>query len=678
MPRLLDSLPGIGEKRAALLKEELGLVTVADLLCFRPRRYIDLSQTQKIFECAEGQYVTVQGVVEKCEVAGFKRRFLEITVFDGTGYLSVVFYGGINFFKNLFTEGTSAIFSGKIFFRKKKILYHPEFDFVEGSRINTGRIIPVYPGTGRLRDKKITSRFFRKIILQLVSPPQLHQLEETRETMPEAVLTRYNLPGLSEAFSNIHFPGNFTLQNRARERLAFDELFAMQLFFKRQRIAMSSCRHVEFKKILIDEYLSRLPFKLTNDQLKAIDEILHDIHRGTIINRLIQGDVGSGKTVVAFAAIFLFCKEGYQSALMAPTEILARQHYELFTSLFADISCALLTGSTPKKERAELLAGLKDGTIKTVIGTHALFQNDVIFCNLSLAVIDEQHRFGTSQRAALRLKAPAAGLIVMSATPIPRSLALALYGDCDISRIVEKPANRLEIETHLFDESRLEGIYRSMHKYISQGRQCYYVLPLIEESEQMEAESATVKFEELKKRFAGISVGLVHGAMSKDEKISVMRDFAHAKVSVLVATTVIEVGIDVPNATVMVIQNAERFGLSQLHQLRGRVGRGIHKSYCILVYGNASAETMSRLSIIRDSNDGFEIAEKDLALRGAGQITGSIQSGFVSDLVFASIPDDTELLEKAKEAVSEFISADQDYLDKGIHISSERVLSLLS
>ncbi len=678
MSQSLTSLPGIGEKRAAVLREELGLVTVADLLCFRPRRYIDLSQTQKIFECNEGDFVTVEGLVESCEVAGYKKHFLELSVFDGTGYLSVIFYGGIRFFQELFVKGTRAVFSGKIYFRKKKIMYHPEFDFIEGERTNTGRIIPVYPGSGRLREKKISSRFFRKTILKLLSRSEFVKYDESRETLPETIRRKYALMNIADAFSNLHFPESFQHLEHARQRLAFEELFAMQLFFKRQRLALKNLKGLKISRIDPDAFFSRLPFELTEDQKKAIADIVRDLQSETVINRLIQGDVGSGKTVVAFAAIYFLACNDQQSALMAPTEILSRQHYDLFRTLFPDIQCALLCGSTPKKERIEILEKLKNGEILLLIGTHAIFQGDVIFRKLTLAIIDEQHRFGTTQRSALRLKAPDAGLIVMSATPIPRSLALALYGETDISRILQKPANRLPVKTMLFDESRIEGIYRSMEKYIAQGRQCYYVLPLIEDNDEMDAESATAKFEELKPRFAGCGVGLLHGAMNKDEKNAVMRDFVQAKISVLVATTVIEVGIDVPNATVMVIHNAERFGLSQLHQLRGRVGRGEHQSFCILIHGKIGAETMERLSIITESNDGFFIAEKDLALRGAGQITGNVQSGFVSDLVFASIDSDFELMEKAREAAEEFLTTHTGEIAVPLHISDERVLAILS
>lgn len=678
MPRTLDTLPGIGIKRAQLLRDQLGLVSVNDLLCFRPRRYIDLSRTQKIFECAEGEYVTVEGTIEKCEISGFKKRYLELSVFDGSGYLSVIFYGGIQYFKTIFVEGTRAVFSGKVYFRKKKILYHPEFDLAEGSRVNTGRIIPVYPSNAALREKKITSRFFRKIILDLFQSDNFENKDTSIDPLPEETRKHYELLDLHESFKNVHFPESFELLEKARRRLAFDELLSMQLFFKHQRKQMNAQAALAIKDIDIDTYRSKLPFPLTDDQNKAIEDIVSDIKKGSLINRLIQGDVGSGKTVVAFAVIWIFAENGFQSALMAPTEILANQHYELFCSLFPELRCALLCGSTPKAKRQDILQRLRQGDIELIVGTHALFQNDVQYKNLSLAVIDEQHRFGTAQRAALRLKSPSASLLVMSATPIPRSLALALYGDTDVSRIIQKPSNRLSVQTYLFDESRLEGIYRSIEKYVSQGRQCYYVLPLIEDNDELDTESAQAKYEQLLRRFPDIKISLLHGAMGKDEKISVMKEFAYGSISILVATSVIEVGIDVPNATVIVIQNAERFGLSQLHQLRGRVGRGTHQSYCVLVHASSSEQTIERLSIIKNSNDGFEIAEKDLALRGAGQITGALQSGFASDLVFASILDDIDLMNQARECADEMAAAGSDNYASAVHVSEERIMSILS
>ncbi len=687
-------IKGIGPKKAEILSAEAGIETVEDLLYYAPRRYVDRSSFKTIGSLSVGEVATIAGTIAKISIAGARRRFLELKITDGTGTLYVVFFGGIHFLHKMFSVGDTLLFSGKVDYFQRRQMVHPDFDFLDSDSqiqsIHTGRIVPLYPSTEKLKSAGFDSRGFRRIIRTAIDA----YMGYIKEPLPGETVRRYNLPALRDALVSLHFPETFDDAERARRRLAFNEIFFLQCFIALARQNMqreSRSRERLTDDRMLSHFLSRLPFSLTDDQKRAIEEIKQNLDAPFPMNRMLQGDVGSGKTVVAMATSLLAASRGDQTAVMAPTEILATQHYHNFSMFIGnEARVALLIGSTPKSEREDILKKCIKSDIDVLIGTHALIQHDVSFQKLGLIIIDEQHRFGVRQRALLREKGTSPDLLVMTATPIPRSLSLTLYGDLDLSTIRQKPANRIPVKTLVFPESKIKGVYNSVRKYVSQKQQVYFVLPLIEESEKMDLKSAKESFEELKQIFPEFSIELLHGKLSQEKKDAIMKRFKDGSIDILVSTSVIEVGVDVPNATVMVIRHAERFGLSQLHQLRGRVGRGSAQSFCVLLHpDDVSDEAQSRLRVLENTDDGFAIAEEDLKIRGAGELIGTRQHGY-GNLEFSDLAKDIDLIVAARQeaiALIETSHIDQNPLNiediatrfpvlQGIR--SKRILSILS
>jgi len=662
----VTTLRGIGPKKALILRTEAGIETVEDLIYYIPRKYIDRSFFKFIKDCFVNETVTVSGKIANVAIAGSRKKYLEVEIDDGTDTLVGVFFGAVNYFNKIFSAGDSVIFSGKINYYHSKQIVHPDFDFIEDGSgpqgINTGRIIPLYPSTENLKSIGFDSRGFRRAIKPVLDTV----LAQVRETIATPVLQKHSLIGIREALYAIHFPENFEQAEKARRRLAFNEVFFHQYYLSLSRRYVRETRH---KKVAaIDEsryrrFYSALPFTLTPDQEKAIATIREDIASERPMNRLLQGDVGSGKTVVAMAAVMFVKGQDRQTALMAPTEILARQHYQNFM-LHAgnELHIEILTGATPRAEKRRIYESIASGETDLLIETHAVIQEGVRFRDLGLIVIDEQHRFGVEQRSVLKEKGEISDMLVMSATPIPRSLSLTLYGDLDVSSIRTLPANRVPIKTMSFEESRLAGVYKSMDKYIAQGRQCYYVLPLIEDSEKIDLKSAMKAYEHLKNDvFPHRRVEILHGRIKQAQRDDIMLRFKNGEIDILVCTTVIEVGIDVPNATIIVIEHAERFGLAQLHQLRGRVGRGDIQSFCILVNTDSiSDESRTRINTIVSTNDGFSIAEEDLRLRGAGELIGARQHGHGGSFEFADLALDLDLILYARDIAEKSVNDASD------------------
>lgn len=658
----VTSIKGIGAVKAGILKSEAGIETVEDLLYYTPRRYLDRSNVKRIIDTFHEEDVTVSGTVISAKVIRGRKAFFQVDISDGTDSLSGIFFGGLNFFEKVFVPGENVIFSGRVTALRRKQIVHPEFDFFDGDSnsmpVNTGRIIPLYRSTMNLKKYGFDSRGFRRVISHALNDYST----KLQEFLNADILQRYSLPDINRAIQGIHFPDSAEHAEQSRKRLAFNEVFSLQYFLLLNKRIIKS-RSGKTERIpdekIFSGFLNNLSFTLTGDQLRVIEEIKTDIISATPMNRLLQGDVGSGKTVVALGTAMLHISMGNQVALMAPTEILARQHYENACRFIPEeIRCALLTGSTPAKERDKIYNSLSDGTISLVVGTHALIQPSVVFKKLGYIIIDEQHRFGVEQRGVMRSKGESTDLLVMTATPIPRSLSMTLYGDMDVSYIKQKPADRLSIKTLAFTEERLPGIYRSIRNYLEQGRQVYYVLPLIEESDKSDLKSAVETFNHLKKDiFPDREIALIHSRLPQNEKDEIMNRFRNGSVDILVSTTVIEVGIDVPNASIMIIEHAERFGLSQLHQLRGRVGRGTHQSFCILIHKRElSADAAERIKIMAETDDGFVISEKDLMLRGSGQLVGTRQHG-ATDFEFTDLAKDYDIIISARREADDIVNS---------------------
>jgi len=695
--RDIEYVRSIGPKRGAILREEAGISTIEDLVYHAPRRYLDRSKMVKIIDCMSSQEVTVAGKVSDISYGGYGRKFLSVTITDDTDELSGVFFGGTRYYANLFEIGENVLFSGKIdFFKGRKQIVHPDYDFFDedpSTSVHTGRIIPLYHSTEKLKKAGFTSRVMRNIIHFALED----FAGEVADPLPQKILGKYGYPALSDSLRAIHFPASMDELSLARTRLAFNELFFLQYYLalsKKYQRAHNTKPARQLDRTLFDFCVRSLPFSLTDDQKKCIEEIAFDISQPYAMNRLLQGDVGSGKTIVALLASLLSIAGGSQCVIMAPTEVLARQHYATLVRFAPpETRIALLTGSVRAKGKKEFYQKISDGEIDLAVGTHALIEDNVAFKKLGLVIIDEQHRFGVAQRAALHQKGESPDLLVMTATPIPRSLTLTLYGDLDLSLIKQKPANRLPIKTLVLPESRVDGLYKSMEKYVSEGRQCFYILPLIHESEKIDLESAVAVYERfIMEIFPHRRVALLHGKLSPDEKESVMKSFAEGNTDILVSTTVVEVGIDVPNASVMVIHHPERFGLSQLHQLRGRVGRGAHQSFCVLFHpDDISDEAKKRLRIIEQNPDGFTIAEEDLKIRGAGDFLGTRQHGEFAEFEFADLASDYNLVLAAREDAvaaaesiadidAEMISIQENYGSAKYMTGTRlaRVLSLIS
>lgn len=640
-------LKGVGEKRAELLRKK-GIDTVGALLRFYPRAYLDWQNITPISECHEGENVCVRAEITSPVKTINIRRGMTLYKFsaaDDSGVIEVTLFNRKYLAENL-REGRSYLFYGKLGYGiTLRQMSSPEIMPAEYMGIE-----PVYAATEGLSSKTI----------EKIMKNALVYTDSMQDAIPDGIRKKNGLCDFKAALKSIHFPLERQALESAKRRLVFEELFVLQtglLFLKRRRRALAGCT---VKENLLDEFKKTLSFKLTGAQERVINECLSDMMSPRPMNRLIQGDVGSGKTAVAAALMYISAGNGFQSALMAPTELLAEQHFKTLCKITENsgIKCALLTGSLTKKQKDEVKAGLKSGEIKVAVGTHALLTDDVEFESLGLVVTDEQHRFGVGQRGRLSSKGNNPHTLVMSATPIPRTLGLIIYGDLDISIIDEYPAGRQRIATYCVDSSYNARVYNYIKKFIAEGRQAYIVCPLVDENEALGIKSASEYYEELSEnQFKGYTVGLLHGKMKPKDKESVMRRFAAGEIQLLISTTVIEVGIDVPNAALMVIENAERFGLSQLHQLRGRIGRGEYSSACILISDVKSGDTKRRLDVIKNNTDGFKIADEDLKLRGPGDFLGSRQHG-LPDMKIADIFADRETLHSAGKEAEELLRRD--------------------
>ena len=657
----IEFLKGVGPTKADVLKKDLGIFNYRDLLGNYPFRYIDRTKFYKINQIsADSQYIQIIGRITGKKVVGDKRSKRIVATFrDDTGIMELVWFQSLKWVEEHILVGVAYVAFGKPnFFNGTFSISHPEMELYQQQPAGRGNqtLQPVYNSTEKLKKFTLDSKGLQRLIAGLLD----QVIQQVPETLPSYILDKYHLPDKRTALLNIHFPKNQQDLNAAERRLKFEELFFIQL----QLLHNKQLSQLKFKGAKFDQvgekvnrfYKEFLPFELTNAQKRVIKEIRIDTQRGVQMNRLVQGDVGSGKTAVALMSMLLANDNGFQACMMAPTEILARQHYASITELVTDdlVKVAILTGNTKKKERALLHEQLENGSIDILIGTHALIEDKVQFKRLGLVVIDEQHRFSVEQRAKLwRKSIIPPHILVMTATPIPRTLAMTLYGDLDVSVIDELPAGRKPIETrHLFESQRLR-MFGFMKQEIAKGRQVYIVYPLIKESEKLDLLHLEAGVEQLSYQFPrpDYQISIVHGKMANADKQFEMQQFIDGKCQIMVATTVIEVGVNVPNASVMIIENAERFGLSQLHQLRGRVGRGAEQSFCLLMSSNKlSKEGRLRLETMVKTNNGFEISEIDLQLRGPGDITGTQQSG-VLDLKLADLAKDQIILSEARNTV---------------------------
>lgn len=647
---------GIGPKKADKLNK-LGIFTLKDLLYYFPRQFEDRNNLKKIAQLEDGEKVTIKAVISSINTFSPKEgmTLTKIDVKDETGSAKLVFFNK-SYIKNTFRPGDSILVFGKV---KKKFnnleLTSCELEYLTNSPKNTCRFMPVYQLTYGVTNKEIMS-----IIRTVLEDKELI----IQEYMPQRIIEKYRLCSIDFAVRNIHSPSSKESLKIALYRIVFEELLILQLglfVFKSGRNKEDGIKFETSKDL--KKIISALPFKLTKAQNRALDEIIQDMNLEKIMNRLVQGDVGSGKTVVALLALANCVLNGYQGALMAPTEILAGQHYISLTESLKDfgINVGLLIGSLTKKQKDTVLEQIKNNEIDILIGTHALIEDKVEFNNIGLVITDEQHRFGVMQRSKLSLKGANPDILVMTATPIPRTLALILYGDLDISIIDELPPGRQPIETIAIEKSKRDRAYNNLvRREVESGRQVYIVCPLVEESEAIEAKSAVELVEELRAEyFHDLRLGLLHGKMKSSEKDEVMRLFKDKEIDILVSTIVIEVGVNVPNATLMIIENAERFGLAQLHQLRGRVGRGSHKSYCVLIYDSKTDVCRQRMAIMEETNDGFKISEKDLEIRGPGEFFGTRQHG-LPELKVANLFKHIKILKLAQQEARYILGEDNN------------------
>lgn len=649
-------IKGIGPKKADKLNK-LGIFTLKDLLYYFPRQFEDRNNLKKIAQLEDGEKVTIKAVISSINTFSPKEgmTLTKIDVKDETGSAKLVFFNK-SYIKNTFRPGDSILVFGKV---KKKFnnleLTSCELEYLTNSPKNTCRFMPVYQLTYGVTNKEIMS-----IIRTVLEDKELI----IQEYMPQRIIEKYRLCSIDFAVRNIHSPSSKESLKIALYRIVFEELLILQLglfVFKSGRNKEDGIKFETSKDL--KKIISALPFKLTKAQNRALDEIIQDMNLEKIMNRLVQGDVGSGKTVVALLALANCVLNGYQGALMAPTEILAGQHYISLTESLKDfgINVGLLIGSLTKKQKDTVLEQIRNNEIDILIGTHALIEDKVEFNNIGLVITDEQHRFGVMQRSKLSLKGANPDILVMTATPIPRTLALILYGDLDISIIDELPPGRQPIETIAIEKSKRDRAYNNLvRREVESGRQVYIVCPLVEESEAIEAKSAVELVEELRAEyFHDLRLGLLHGKMKSSEKDEVMERFKNKEIDILVSTTVIEVGVNVPNATLMIIENAERFGLAQLHQLRGRVGRGSHKSYCVLIYDSKTDVCRQRMAIMEETNDGFKISEKDLEIRGPGEFFGTRQHG-LPELKVANLFKHIKILKLAQQEARYILGEDNN------------------
>jgi len=659
---LLDSeikyLTGVGPRRAELLGKELGINTFRDLLYTFPFRYLDRSKFYSVREIdSTGAYIQLRGHVASLGKVGTGKSLRLVVKFtDGTGYIDLVFFKGIKWVEEKLKPGQEYIVFGKpSIFNQSYNMVHPEISSAnEDNLTRKGSMAGIYSSTEALHNAGISNKVFEKMVYAVLDKC----FDSIEETLPQYIIEHKKLCPLKEALWNAHFPDSPQALAKAQRRLKFEELFFLQLsLLKQKHTRMRASSAVVFKKIGQNFNITyeNLPFPLTGAQKRVLKEIRADVTSGMQMNRLLQGDVGSGKTLVAILSAMMAIDNGYQACIMAPTEVLANQHYNGVFKFIekTGVKVALLTGSTKQKERDEIHKGLENGSIGILFGTHALLEEDVQFKSLALAVIDEQHRFGVEQRSRLWSKAAVTPhILVMTATPIPRTLAMTLYGDLDVSVLDELPPGRKPVETLHWTETQRSQLYSFMKRQIAQGRQVFIVYPLIKESEKMDYKNLEEGYLSITEEFPAPKyvTAVVHGKQKSENKAYDMELFAKGRAHILVSTSVIEVGVDVPNASVMVIESAERFGLSQLHQLRGRVGRGAEKSYCILMTGyKLSAESKQRIDLMCATNDGFELAEADLRMRGPGDFEGTRQSGLAFDLHIANLGKDSATLNEARE-----------------------------
>jgi len=653
-------LKGIGDAKAKQLLR-LGVFTVWDLLTYFPVRFEDRCKVKKIFDLEHDSYACVNGIVITPVKEHYVRKgltYYKVQIRDDSGIASCIFFNN-KYIKNMFKVGCEYSFYGKINIRgKDKEILSPEFEPSSQSGC-TKCIVPIYALTSG-----ISQKFLRKAVSEAYDAYRSY----LRDIIPAQILRDYSLCSIDFAIKNIHFPTDSNSLEIAKKRLIFEEFFILQTALRKMKASGKRTDGIKFSDTDITPFLSALPFSLTNAQQKVSHEIIKDFSSGFVMNRLVQGDVGSGKTVVAALSMYICAKNGFQSAMMAPTEVLARQHYNDLSPLLEKfgIRCALLTGSSSAKEKKDIYQKLQEGNIDALFGTHALITDKVSFSSLALAITDEQHRFGVRQRMQLSDKGIGVHTLVMTATPIPRTLALIIYGDMDISIIDQLPPGRQIIDTYCVGENMRERIYAFIRKEVQKGNQCYIVCPSVEESQNIPLKSAEEHYAVLSNKiFPDIPIGIVHGKMKSADKEAAMKDFVTGKTRILVSTTVIEVGVNVPTATLMVIENAERFGLSQLHQLRGRVGRGSEKSYCVLFCGSFSDEIKERMKIMTKSNDGFKISEKDLALRGPGDFFGTRQHGALHFKI-ADLANDLTVLKDSGIAAQTLLN-DDPHLEKDMH-----------
>ncbi|MCL2860531.1 MAG: ATP-dependent DNA helicase RecG [Oscillospiraceae bacterium] len=663
----IQYVKGVGDNRAKVLSS-LNIHTVEDMITYFPRTYEDRSMPKKISELEDEEEALIEGLAltNVQEIRANRLKIYKLAIEDETGICYITWYNQ-SYIKALIKRGNKYKFFGKVKIKSGRIeMASPVFDSDEKT-VNTGKIIPIYPSVYNLSQGVI-----RKIMQNA-----LEEIDaDLEETLPDYIIQKYNLCDLSTALKQIHFPESFEMFEKARIRLVFEELLLMQLKLLSLKNQYKFEEGISFdKNVKLDKVMLNIPFKLTKAQLRVLEEIENDMESSKTMNRLMQGDVGSGKTILAILAAYKAAKSGYQVSMMVPTAILAEQHLVSFKNVLEqyNLNCEILTSGISKKQKEDIIARLADGEIDVLIGTHAVLEENVVFKNLGLVITDEQHRFGVRQRGTFSTKGKNVDTIVMTATPIPRTLALILFGDLDISVIDELPPNRKSIDTFAVRNSLEQRINNFISKEINAGRQAYIVCPLIEENEEIDAESVLELVEKYKtKVFSNYRVEYLHGKMKPKEKNAIMTEFKNGNIDVLISTTVIEVGVDVPNATIMVIENAERFGLAQLHQLRGRVGRGEHKSYCILKYTGNSELIRKRMEVMTKTNDGFKIAEKDLELRGIGEFFGTKQHG-IPDFKIANLFDDMMILSQV-QALAIKIIGDDPKLDKDDNVKLKKAV----
>ena len=681
--RDIKFLPGVGEQRATLLNRELNIRSLYDLLYYFPYKYIDRSRVFKVSELGgQLQHVQLLGEIRSFEEMGEgASRRLVAHFTDGTAFVDLVWFRGIKFVKNRLKLNTRYVVFGKpSMFNGRVNIAHPDVDDASMLKLDTMGLQPYYNTTEKMKRSGLNSNAMLKLVQNLfglLTTP-------LNETLSQDIIQKNGLMSLDDALRIIHFPRNPKELQLAQYRLKFEELFYIQLnilhYAKERQMRYVGHRFAKVGEMFNRFYNEQLPFELTGAQKRVVKEIRADVNSERQMNRLLQGDVGSGKTLVALMSMLLAKDNGYQACLLAPTEILAEQHFSTLRRMLGalPVRVELLTGSTKAKERVPLFEALEDGSVDILVGTHAVLEDNVLFRNLGLVVIDEQHRFGVVQRAKMWAKNNIPPhILVMTATPIPRTLAMTLYGDLDVSVIDELPPGRKPINTSHIFRNRIDSLYSFIRGQINEGRQAYVVYPLISESEKLDLKNLEDGYKQLCNVFCDYRLSKLHGKMKPKEKDEEMRRFASGETQILVSTTVIEVGVDVPNASVMVIENAERFGLSQLHQLRGRVGRGASQSYCILVTDyKLSEDTRKRMDIMTSSNDGFEIAEADLKLRGPGDMEGTQQSGIAFDLKIANLARDEQLLKFVREVARDVVVSDPQCSSEQYRIVWERLRNI--